>query len=137
MKTQIDKFPKFKNESEEADWWASPAGRAFVERKIAENKAKGIQPKKLKLVEEMNKKNNVQIALRLPRHTLDQARAVAERKGIGYQTLIKMLVHEGLARGPPSLTAIHCTCRGGRTLLPATPLPQVGDHRFAARCAGP
>ncbi len=29
---------------------------------------------------------------------LDKAREIAERKGIGYQTLLKTLVHEGLRR---------------------------------------
>ena len=40
----------------------------------------------------------MQIAIRLPAADLAQARKIAERKGIGYQTLVKMLVHEGLAR---------------------------------------
>jgi predicted DNA binding CopG/RHH family protein len=40
----------------------------------------------------------VQIAIRLPETDLAQARKIAERKGIGYQTLLKMLVREGLTR---------------------------------------
>jgi predicted DNA binding CopG/RHH family protein len=40
----------------------------------------------------------VQIAIRLPEADLLQARKIAERKGIAYQTLLKMLVHEGLGR---------------------------------------
>ena len=42
--------------------------------------------------------SSVQIALRLPAPDLARAREIAERKGIGYQTLLKMLVHEGLRR---------------------------------------
>ena len=38
------------------------------------------------------------IALRLPEADLLQARKIAARKGIGYQTLLKMLVREGLIR---------------------------------------
>jgi hypothetical protein len=39
MKKQIE-FPKFKNESQEADWWASREGREFVkERSAAARKA--------------------------------------------------------------------------------------------------
>ena len=41
---------------------------------------------------------SVQIVIRLPPADLAQARKLAERKGLGYQTLLKMLVHEGLAR---------------------------------------
>ena len=36
-------MPKFKNESQEADWWASPAGRNYVERKSAAAKAAGVK----------------------------------------------------------------------------------------------
>jgi predicted DNA binding CopG/RHH family protein len=46
----------------------------------------------------LNEKRSVQIAIRLPATDLARARKVADRKGIGYQTLMKMLVHEGLAR---------------------------------------
>jgi predicted DNA binding CopG/RHH family protein len=42
--------------------------------------------------------SSVQIALRLPSPDLAKAREIAERKGIGYQTLRKMIVHEGLQR---------------------------------------
>jgi predicted DNA binding CopG/RHH family protein len=38
-----------------------------------------------------------QIALRLPEPDIKQARMIAAWKGIGYQTLLKMIVHEGAA----------------------------------------
>ena len=44
----------------------------------------------------MNRASTVQIALRLPAPDLAKARQLAGHKGIGYQTLLKMLVHEGL-----------------------------------------
>jgi len=91
-------MPRFKNESEEADWWASPAGRAYVKRKSAEARSKGAAVTGSRLVRELGNKKSVQIAIRLPGADLAQAREIAERKGIGYQTLLKMLVHEGLAR---------------------------------------
>ena len=46
----------------------------------------------------LDRASSVQIALRLPAPDLAQAREIAGRKGIGYQTLLKMLVHEGLRR---------------------------------------
>jgi predicted DNA binding CopG/RHH family protein len=42
--------------------------------------------------------SSVQIALRLPAPDLAKAREIAGPKGIGYPTLLKMLVHEGLRR---------------------------------------
>jgi hypothetical protein len=91
-------MPRFKTESEEAHWWASKAGRAYVKRKSSEAQLKGTTAGGSKLVAMLNKKSSVQIAVRLPEADLAQAREIAGRKGIGYQTLLKMLVHEGLAR---------------------------------------
>lgn len=95
-KTMTVRVPHFANESEEADWWASADGRKFL-------KAQPAQPQKQapvgsKLVAKLGKANSVQIALRLPSPDLAKAREIAERKGIGYQTLLKMIVHEGLQR---------------------------------------
>jgi predicted DNA binding CopG/RHH family protein len=90
--------PPFKNESEEADWWASQAGRSYVKNQSAEAQSKGIKVKGSSLVAKLRKKSSVQIAIRLPEADLEQARTIADRKGIGYQTLLKILVHEGLKR---------------------------------------
>ena len=92
------KMPKFSTENEEADWWASPAGRAYVKQKSAETQSKKDRAVGSSLVALLNKKSSVQIAIRLPEADLAQARKIAERKGIGYQTLLKMLVREGLVR---------------------------------------
>ena len=92
-------MPRFANESQEADWWASRAGREFVKQKSAAGtRKKGPAPKGSRLVGQLNKTSSVQIALRLPEPDLAKARELATRKGIGYQTLLKMLVHEGLRR---------------------------------------
>ena len=81
---------------------ASPAGRAYVKQKSAEAQSKraskGTRPVGSRLVAMLNKKRSAQIAIRLPEADLAQARKIAERKGIGYQTLLKMLVREGLLR---------------------------------------
>ncbi|MSO19381.1 MAG: hypothetical protein EXQ56_02805 [Acidobacteria bacterium] len=98
MTRKLGQMPKFRSESAEADWWASPAGRAFVKLKSADIKSKAIKTGGSSLVASLNKKSSVQIALRLPETDLAQARKIAERKGIGYQTLLKMLVREGLVR---------------------------------------
>ncbi len=91
-------MPKFKSESAEADWWASPAGRAYLKQKSSEARAAGVRPAGSGLVASLNKKRSVQIAIRLPEADLAKARELAERKGVGYQTLLKMFVREGLIR---------------------------------------
>ncbi len=98
MNKRALEMPKFKTESEEADWWASPAGRAYVKQRSAEAQSKGAKASGSSLVAKLGRRNSIQIAIRLPGTDLAQARKIADRKGIGYQTLLKMLVHEGLAR---------------------------------------
>ncbi len=98
MNKKLAAIPKFRSESTEADWWASPAGRAFVKQKSADARSQGSKIGGSRLVARLNKKSSVQIAIRLPETDLAQARKIAERKGIGYQTLLKMLVREGLVR---------------------------------------
>ncbi|MGA2113843.1 MAG: CopG family antitoxin [Bryobacteraceae bacterium] len=95
MKKTIQQ-PKFANEDEESTWWASRQGRDFLKQKSAEPQkrvAKGSL-----LVARLSRAASVQIALRLPGPDVEKARELATRKGIGYQTLLKMLVHEGLRR---------------------------------------
>ena len=91
-------MPKFANESEEADWWASRDGREFVKQNSLAPVKKKAPLKGSRLVRQLNRTASVQIALRLPEPDVTRAREIATRKGIGYQTLLKMLVHEGLRR---------------------------------------
>jgi predicted DNA binding CopG/RHH family protein len=88
--------PKFLTENAEATWWASAEGRKFLKQQSA---ARSVEHRKgSDLVNKLRRASSVQIALRLPAPDLAKAREIAERKGIGYQTLLKMLVHEGLRR---------------------------------------
>jgi hypothetical protein len=98
MKKKPITIPKFANEPEEADWWASREGREFVKQHAAGSAKKGRASKGSRLVSQLNRTSSVQIALRLPEPDVAKARELATRKGIGYQTLLKMLVHEGLRR---------------------------------------
>jgi len=92
-KQQLTKMPKFASEDEEAAWWASAEGRGFLKQQAAGRtlaKRKGSP-----LAANLGQTSSVQIALRLPAPDIAKAREIAGRKGIGYQTLLKMLVHEG------------------------------------------
>jgi predicted DNA binding CopG/RHH family protein len=92
---KLSKMPKFLNEDKEAKWWASAEGRDFLKQQpdSGTKKHKGSP-----LVGNLSHASSVQIALRLPAPDLAKAREIAGRKGIGYQTLLKMLLHEGLRR---------------------------------------
>jgi hypothetical protein len=52
MKNQ--EFSTFENESDEADWWASQEGRAYVTRKAAEARAQGRIVRGSSLVRKLN-----------------------------------------------------------------------------------
>jgi predicted DNA binding CopG/RHH family protein len=69
-----------------------------VKQKSAADRSAGKEARGSTLVAKMNQKSSVQIAIRLPQADLAQTRKLALRQGLGYQTLLKMLVHEGLAR---------------------------------------
>jgi predicted DNA binding CopG/RHH family protein len=90
------KMPTFRNEDDEAKWWAGLEGREFLKRQSAAGV--GRKRKGSSLVSSLSRAVSVQIALRLPAPDLAKARKIASHKGIGYQTLLKMLVHEGLQR---------------------------------------
>jgi len=98
MKEKRIEIPKFTSEAQEADWWASRQGREHLKQHAAGQAKKGIEPKGSRLVRQLNRTGSVQIALRLPEPDIAKARELAARKGIGYQTLLKMLVHDGLRR---------------------------------------
>lgn len=98
MRKKSIEIPKFTNEAAEADWWASRQGREFVKQNGTGGATKRAAPKGSRLVTQLNRSASVQIALRLPEPDVAKAREIATRKGIGYQTLLKMLVHEGLRR---------------------------------------
>ena len=86
------KVPKFKNESEEAQWWDSQdrsITRAFknaaAEGRLGRGtaKRKGATPT---------------TTIRLEQEDIARARAQAERKGLRYQTYLKMLLRESLLK---------------------------------------
>ena len=96
QKKQLNKLPKFLSADEEATWWASAEGREFLKQQSAAGTLEN--QKGSPLVANLSRTSSVQIALRLPAPDVAKAREIADRKGIGYQTLLKMLVHEGLQR---------------------------------------
>jgi predicted DNA binding CopG/RHH family protein len=86
------KVPKFKNETEEAQWWDSQGKnitrvfeRAAAEGRLGRGtaKRKGATPT---------------TTIRLEQEDIERARTQAERKGLRYQTYLKMLIRETLLK---------------------------------------
>ena len=90
------KIPKFKNESEEANW-------LYAHRKEIEAfKGKPIQDKKGKLMTPAGiaaayiAKQTCSVSLRLATTDIELAKTQAGKKGLGYQTYLKSLIHQAL-----------------------------------------
>lgn len=89
---EIPKVPNFENEGDEARWLYENRERlsaAFLqaakEGRVHEGtlKQRGITPP---------------TTIRLAPEDISRARALAERRGLRYQTYLKMLIHEALER---------------------------------------
>jgi len=88
------KVPEFASESEEARWWDEH--RALVEENLLAAMRDGTVQKgnAQRLVAEGRGSKN--ITIRMPLADLERARKLSARKGLAYQTFIKMLLHEAL-----------------------------------------
>jgi hypothetical protein len=80
---------------QEREWEAIPAASgSLAERLGLPPKAETI--KRAKAIATQSK--SVSITIRVPETGLERARAIAEKKGLPYQSYLKMLIHEGLER---------------------------------------
>jgi len=95
-RTKTVGVPKFASEQEEAKWWARSKGRQFLKEQSGQRATKPSAGSEL--VAKLVKASSVQIGLRLLSPDLAKAREIAECKRIGYHTLLKVIVHEGLRR---------------------------------------
>ena len=86
-------IPKFSSEAKEAEWW--DAHRSEIEAEIRQRMK---QKRPLTLGSLLRRtKASQPITLRISKEDLETARRLAARKGLGYQTYIKMLLREALA----------------------------------------
>ena len=84
--------PKFSNEADEAAWW--DRHRSEVEPKSASEWNEEVLT--LSNLPQRSERSQP-VTLRIPKEDLETARRLAARKGVGYQTYIKMLLRESLA----------------------------------------
>ncbi|HUO29468.1 MAG TPA: CopG family antitoxin [Bryobacteraceae bacterium] len=84
-------IPKFASEAEEAAWWdAHP--EVFAERFQAAKQ----QGKVHRLSQTGLPGASETVTIRIPPQELTRARALAAKRGLRYQTYLKMLLHEAL-----------------------------------------
>ena len=103
--------PRFKSDAEEAAWYATPEGRRQTQREFARAlragtlgrspglKAAKTDPKILEqLIEQAKERATRAISLRIPIADLERARRIAEETRVGYQTVLKQAIREGLKK---------------------------------------
>lgn len=87
---------RFRSQAGEADWW--DAHMRDVERNLVQGMRKQTAaiggPRRV--IEERRQSKN--ITIRVAVSDIERARSLAARKGIGYQTLMKILLKEALDR---------------------------------------
>jgi len=75
--------PEFRSEAEEAAWW--DRHQDLIADLLLKHGRRGAVPTK-------------NVSVRLPVTDIERARKLAEKRGVGYQTVIKTLLHEALKR---------------------------------------
>ena len=80
---KLKKIPKFKSEEEEREFWAQNDSTEYIDWKQANH----VTFPKLK-------PSTKTISLRLPEFMLDELRAIANKRDVPYQSLIKMFLKE-------------------------------------------
>jgi predicted DNA binding CopG/RHH family protein len=88
-----EQIPDFKTEAEEARWWEKQSSRIAqrMEEAIAAGEDLMVVPAPLERA--LAAKN---VTIRLSLADLERARKQAERRGLRYQTYVKMLLHQAL-----------------------------------------
>lgn len=89
----MPRLPRFKDEKEEAEFWDKHDSTEYLE---------DTEPVDVVFVDARPKK---QISLRMEPSVIEELKAIARTKGIGYQTLIRMWVMERLAQERKRKTA--------------------------------
>ena len=81
VKQRMRKVPKFENENQERDFWASHNSTEFVDWRRAERvKLPNLRP------------TTRTISIRLPESMIERLKILANKRDIPYQSLLKMFV---------------------------------------------
>ncbi|HEV2445373.1 MAG TPA: hypothetical protein VGS58_05605 [Candidatus Sulfopaludibacter sp.] len=75
--------PGFRSEAEEAAWWDRHQG--LIADLLLKHGRRGAVPTR-------------NVSVRLPVTDIERARKLAEKRGVGYQTVIKTLLHQALRK---------------------------------------
>ena len=89
--------PAFKTEKEEARWWDKHRSEVEADLRAAMRQSKTMSLSSV-LAQARQKSDLRPVTIRLPSADIATARQLASEKGIGYQTYVKLLLHEALKK---------------------------------------
>jgi predicted DNA binding CopG/RHH family protein len=90
-------IPSFRNEKDEAAWWERHRAEVEADLRHAMRQQKTLSLSDV-LAQAKRMKELLPVTIRLASDDIATARQLASGKGIGYQTYIKLLLHEALAK---------------------------------------
>ncbi len=96
---QKDKFevPRFGSEAEEAQWWFDHRDETadLMENAVEEGRTSSLD---MVLANKRNGGSTPTVSIRIDPGDLARARVQAEKRGLRYQTYLRMILHEALER---------------------------------------
>lgn len=111
MRRKSIEIHRTRPEPEEPSWYATPEGRRQTQREFARALREGTlirssgsqiantDPKVLDRLMAQAKQNATRaISIRVPIADLEQAQRIAKAAGVGYQTVLKQAIREGLKK---------------------------------------
>lgn len=90
------KIPKFASEAEEAQWWYDHRGELAKAFEDAAARGELRTGSAVRLARERAAGTTPTTTIRLDPEDISRARALAAKRGLRYQTYLKMLIHEAL-----------------------------------------
>ena len=92
----MKKLPKFKTEKEEARFWDAHSPLDYPDEFTDVRKPFEFAPHLLKKAAQRKEERKRPLTLRMEQRQIDLAKIIAKYKGLGYQTLMRIWVQEGI-----------------------------------------
>jgi hypothetical protein len=97
------RIPRFRSEAQETEWWRSPAGIRYAEGASERARSEGnylitrgpLTARDIGRLKALIPKLQP-VSIRFARADIEDAKTIAQRQGIGYQTVLKQAVRSGL-----------------------------------------
>lgn len=92
------RVPKFKSEEEEARFWETHSPLDYPKEFSYDEKPFKFAKALLKKTAKKREERKRHLTIRIGQHEIDLTKAIAKYRGLGYQTLMRMWVIEGIHR---------------------------------------